>query len=117
MKVMEFKNFDEFEQCENKQDYEMVAIVHYAERNTVCADLMTDCKSWKTAVKRFFKALENRPEFSGWKESIIESCENGYFSDKETYWDNEKGSVYTGGYFWEVEDHGGSFYVCLNVVE
>lgn len=117
MKVMEFESFEKFEQCENKQDYEMVAIVHNAERNTVCADLITDCKSWKTAVKRFFKALENRPEFFDWKESIIESCENGYFSDKETYWDNEKGFVYTGGYFWEVEDHDGSFYVCLNVVK
>ena len=88
MKVMEFESFEKFEQCENKQDYEMVAIVHNAERNTVCADLITDCKSWKTAVKRFFKA-----------------------------WEKEKGFVYTGGYFWEVEDHDGSFYVCLNVVE
>lgn len=113
MNVMEFKNFDEFEQCENKQDYEMVAIVHNEKFNSMCADLMTDCKGWKTAVKRFFKALENRPEFSGWKETILESCENGYFSDKEL----SHNGKYDGGFFWEVEDHDGSFYVCLNVVK
>ena len=117
MKVMEFKNFDEFEQSEDKQDYEMVAIVHNEKFNSMCADLMTDCKRWRTAVERFFKALENYPAIYDWKETIIESCENGYFSDKETHWDNEKGFVYTGGYFWEVEDHDGSFYVCLNVVK
>lgn len=56
MKVMEFKNFDEFEQSENKQDYEMVAIVHNEKFNSMCADLMTDCKKrnglqWKLTSK------------------------------------------------------------------
>lgn len=110
MKVMEFASFDEFEECENKQDYEMVAVVHNKKRNTVCADMITNCKRWRTAVNRFFEALENYPEFDGWKDSIMESCENGFFSDKE---------VHCGccGWFWEVSEHDGSFYICVNVLK
>lgn len=83
MKVMEFASFDEFEECENKHDDEMVAVVHNKKRNTVCADMITNCKRWRTAVNRFFEALENYPEFDGWKDSIMESCENGFFLTKK----------------------------------
>lgn len=38
---------------------------------------MTECKSWKTAIRRFFKSLTDYPEFNGWQDGILESCENG----------------------------------------
>lgn len=64
---------------------------------------MTECKSWKTAIRRFFKSLTDYPEFNGWQDGILESCENGYFSDKETYFEGGKSVYCKGGYFWEVE--------------
>lgn len=113
MKIMYFDSFDEFDACENKQDEEMVAVVK--RNNGLCADLLTETKSWKVAVNRFFRALEKAGfnELANWKESVKESCENGYFSDKESYWDTEKGFVYTGGYFWEVEEYDGMWYIAL----
>ncbi len=117
MKVVEFKNFDEFEESGVAGKYEVVALVHCISygRKKICADLMTDCKCWQTAVNRFFKALGNDERFDGWKESIVESCKNGCFADKETFWENGKGSVYRGGYHWSVEDNDGSYYVELTV--
>ncbi|MEZ3438659.1 MAG: hypothetical protein K1W18_07245 [Oscillospiraceae bacterium] len=118
MKVVEFESFEKFEESKVAGQSEVVAIVHRTcyGRKQVCADLMTDCKHWRTAVNRFFKAIGNDERFDGWKEGIIESCEYGYFSDKETYWVDGKGSDYEGGYHWEVEDNDGSFYVELTVV-
>ncbi len=118
MKVVEFKNYDEFEASGVAGRSEVVALVNRTCNgfNQVSADLMTYCKCWQTAVSRFFKALGDDKRFDGWKDGIIESCENGCFSDKETVWVDGKGSVYTGGYHWSVEDNEGSFYVELTVV-
>lgn len=118
MKVVKFASFEEFENSKVAGRSEVVAMVHRTCKghNQISADLITECKSWKTAVKRFFKAIGNDARFDGWEDSITESCENGYFSDRETYWEYGKGSVYAGGYHWEVEDNDGSFYVELTVV-
>lgn len=118
MKVVEFASFEEFEKSKIPGRHEVVALVHRVCQGNkqVSADLITDCKNWKTAVKRFFNALGNDERFDYWKECIIDSCENGYFSDKETYWVDGKGSVYDGGYHWAVEDNDGSFYIELTVV-
>ena len=37
---------------------------------------------------------------------------------KEGFWQDKAltDGKYTGGYFWEVEDLDGRFYICLNVV-
>ena len=56
LKVKEYANFDEFEKDAHKQDVDLVAIVNKP-NGMVCADLITDCKMWQTAVNRFFKAL------------------------------------------------------------
>ena len=97
LKVKEYSSFEAFEQDEHRQDVDLVAIVNKP-NGMVCADLITDCKMWQTAVNRFFKALAGDERFDGWQETITE-CIN-----------------YTGGYFWEVEDLDGRFYICLNVV-
>ena len=103
----EYKNFDEFENDRCAGNYELMAVVNNARFNTGCADLMTDCKNWRTAVRRCF---------DGWEECIIESIENGCWKDREAYWNSETGKYeYRGGWFYEVEDNDGSFYICLNV--
>lgn len=116
MKVKEYRNFAEFNGDPYHHGDECVAIVNNP-NGTVCADVITSCKRWQTAVRRFFKALAGDSRFDGWQEAITECCDSGYFSDKETCWDPKTGtSKYYDGYFWEVEDLDGSFYVCLNVV-
>ena len=112
VKIKEYASFDEFEQDESRQDYELVAVVN--KKNAVCADLMTECKLWMTAVDRFFKALEGDDRFDGWKDCIIESIENGCWNDASRIWEDGK-LKYTGDYSWGVEDHDGSWYVFLNV--
>lgn len=56
LKVKEYSSFEAFEQDEHRQDVDLVAIVNKP-NGMVCADLITDCKMWQTAVNRFFKAL------------------------------------------------------------
>ena len=56
LKVKEYSSFEAFEQDEHRQDIDLVAIVNKP-NGMVCADLITDCKMWQTAVNRFFKAL------------------------------------------------------------
>lgn len=111
----EYNSFEDFENDDRcKGAWELVAVVN--KPNGVCADLITECKNWQTAVRRFFKALENDHRFDGWMEGIIESIENGYWKDKEAYWNAEtQRNEYTGGYFWEVEPNEDYYYICLNV--
>ena len=49
--------------------------------------------------------------FDGWQETITECIKEGFWQDKAL-----TDGKYTGGYFWEVEDLDGRFYICLNVV-
>ena len=111
LRVKEYSSFEAFEQDEHRQDTDLISIVNKP-NGMVCADLITDCKRWKTAVNRFFKALAEDERFNYWWEGIIESIENGYWKDKEIV-----DGKYTGGYFWEVEDLDGCFYICLNTPE
>lgn len=110
LNVKEYANFDEFEKDAHKQDVDLVAIVNKP-NGMVCADLITDCKMWQTAVNRFFKALAGDERFDGWQETITECIKEGFWQDKAL-----TDGKYTGGYFWEVEDLDGRFYICLNVV-
>lgn len=78
-------------------------------------DLTTSCKKAKTAVERLFSAFDpdKYPALSGWKEGILESISNGYFSDREMY-----NGMFTGGYTWGVEAlDEDRFYVYLNLLD
>lgn len=98
LKVKEYSSFEAFEQDEHRQDVDLVAIVNKP-NGMVCADLITDCKMWQTAVNRFFKALAGDERFDGWQETITECIKEGFWQDKAL-----TDGKYTGGYFWEVED-------------
>lgn len=76
-------------------------------------DMFTECKSWKTAIRRFQKALENEfPEIAEWCETLRESCEMGSFHDSPVYNDRPSENSW---YAWEVEESGDGWYIFLNV--
>jgi len=117
MKIRHFESFEDFENEEVvKGEYEVVDIVKNG--NKICADLVTECKTYKTALNRFFKAIENESAFNGWKDCIFESCENGYFKEAETYWNSETcKSEYQGGWHYQVEQLDETlWYIELTVV-
>ena len=121
LKVKEYSNFEAFEQDEHKQDVDLVAIVNKP-NGMVCADLITDCKMWQTAVNRFFNALAEDERFDGWQETItesikaeIEACKRMEMKLNGVRKREELNGRYTGGWYWEVEDLDGRFYIALNV--
>lgn len=109
IKVKEYDSFHQYELDEHSSDYDLVAIVNFNVR--VCADLQTECKNWRTAVNRFFKALDGDSRFEGWKDSITGYVEGGIWKDHET--DREGNS--TGGWSWGVEGNDGIWYIFLSV--
>ncbi len=80
------------------------------------ADITTSCKRATTAVNRFFSAInpEKYPALASWKAGILESIQNGYFSEVDTY-----NGMSTGSYSWGVEEigDGAGFYVYLNTLD
>lgn len=110
LKVKEYRTMDDFEADPDRMSYETVAVVNKAD-GYVCADVATFCKSWRTALDRFFKALANDSRFDGWKGTIEYGVKTWGWSDRETV-----NGQYTGGWFWQVENLGnGSWYISLNV--
>lgn len=109
MKVKEYVNFDHYERDPHRQDVDLICIVGNP-NGYVCADFITDCRRWQTAFRRFFNVLGSDPRFEGWDSTVYESMINGVWKDKEMVDDK-----YTGGWFWEVDDLDGRFYICLNV--
>lgn len=94
-------------------NYEETTVVR-ENRWTNC-DLMTKCRSYKTALRRFFKALANVPEVSEWYEALSESAENGYFKMNDFMMaDGTRNPFPT--YAWEIEEvQEGVWYIFLNV--
>lgn len=81
--------------------------VVYGSNGWICSDCTTACKSYKTALRRFFKALTENGEslISNWYAEILESCENGYFKMSDS-----------GSYSWGIEEvSDGVWYVFLNI--
>lgn len=117
--VRRFNNFDEYEEYyENHEHFDYVTDIVENE-NDVCADAEYKCSSYKTAVRRFFKAIaEEKTLTDGWDdECILESIENGYWSDKSTVWNDKTCRCeYTGDYAWCVEETTeGYWYISLKV--
>lgn len=99
--VKEFANQEAYENYRYRGCNNILSIVRRT--NSVCADMTTKCKNWKTAVKKFFDAIAGDNRFDGWRECVIESCENGCFANREN-----------GEWFYEVEENDGCYYVCVN---
>lgn len=125
--VREFSSSAEYDAMQEKYQAENGGIAEYPEETVDIirnasrfgtqfqTDLTTSCKKAKTAVERLFSAFDpdKYPALSGWKEGILESISNGYFSDKEMY-----NGMLTGGYSWRVEAlDEDRFYVYLNLLD
>ena len=111
MKTLFFENFEAFENANVAGNQELTTIVKNAKHGALCADLETNCKSYKTALKRFFKALTDYPQFAEWEEQLNENCKEGCFQDFE-----KQNGEYNGGWHFTVEQNDDSFYICLNVI-
>ena len=99
MKRYDFESFEEFFNGKVGLGYEMAMVFH---GDWVRALLCTECKSWETALIRFFKAV---PEFKDLHGRMIKAIDNGCWSASSD------------GYKWEVgciDDGLWSVYVSKN---
>lgn len=113
MKRYDFYSFDEFDQSGTAGEYEALTVLHKS--GWIKCDIMTECKSYKTALRRFFKMIGDDPHFEGWYESMREAAENGYFKMNDFVMGNgEKNPL--PGYAYEIEElDEGLWYIFLNI--
>lgn len=115
MKRYDFMSMEEFETADVAGEWEALTVVD--EAGWLKIDLMTECKRWQTAVRRFFKAIGADVRIDGWQECIEECCSNGFFRESDYYVDTLNGvrNEYH-SYSWEVEEiNDGQWYIFLNV--
>lgn len=112
MKRNDFNSFEDFHNSGTAGNYEELTVVH--ENGWIKCDLLTECKSWKTALRRFFKML-TEDIFEGWKECMEEAAENGYFKlDDFIMGDGSKNPF--PGYCYEIEAiDENTWYIFLNL--
>lgn len=126
-KTKQFTSYEEYEswteQFENCSDYEEIPTI-IDDGWKIAADLFVECRSWKTALRRFAKAFDKfSDQIMGWVECMEESAENGYFqdttgwrpgwtTDPETVKEWAKNGIY--GYGIE-EISEGLWYIYLNI--
>lgn len=72
------------------------------------ADVTTEGKYLRSAVKRFVKTIHEADKRFGswWEESILEAIEAGYYEEHQ---------VEDCGFSWGVEEIGYGFYIYLNI--
>ena len=115
IKRRDYTSFDDFHESGTAGNWEELTFIR--ENGWKKADLLTECKSWKTAINRFFKAIGTDPDFEGWKECLEESCENGYFAMNDNLMaDGSRNEYPSWAYGLEpAGDYG--WYIFLNVAE
>lgn len=126
-KTLTFHSFEEYEkwteQFENASDYQEIPCA-IDDGWKVSVDLFTECKSYKTALRRFKKAFAGvHKDIGDWVEGMKESCECGYFEDINGWkpaWTFDPKEVEewakNGIYSWGIEETTeGYWYVFLNI--
>lgn len=88
--MKKFESMSEYEkwtdQFEDYSECEQIPILIDNGFEIKC-DMLTYCKSWKTAVKRFQKAFKGYDEeLDTWLETIQGSCESGEFQNLTGYY-------------------------------
>ena len=81
MKIVEMNKVNEKVWEKAINSYEVVAVTTNEHNNTITADLFTKCKKVSTAIRRFFKALENYYAFNEFKEEIIKDVKQDIFEE------------------------------------
>lgn len=114
-----FCNFDDYSEYYDTHEHKMNDVDIVENELTISADGEFECKSWKVALRRFFKSLNDKMDTQGFdEEGLRESIECGYWKDAATMYDSKTGrSKYVaGGYHWCVEPTiDGCWYVELTV--
>ena len=115
IKVSEFNSFDEFDEVFDDVGCEYEHITVIREKGWIKTDLMTECKSFKTVLRRFFTNLAHIPDIADWYDCILESCENGCFSMNDCL--RADGSINPDRWYsWGVENLDDDlWYIFLNV--
>lgn len=72
------------EQFDSYADFESIPTV-VDDGWKISADLMVECKSYKTALKRFEKAFKDVPDIADFYEYLADSCDLKCFSANEGY--------------------------------
>lgn len=116
MKRYDFNSFEEFSESGTAGEYEVLTVV--TENGWIKSDLLTECKSWKTALRRFFKLLDpdnSNPAFDGWYECMRESAEGGLFKMNDSMMANGTRNPFP-CYAYEIEAIDENiWYIFLNV--
>lgn len=114
-----FRCFDDYSKYYDEHEHKMNDVDIVENELTVCADGEFECKSWKVALRRFFKALAGDTRFDGWDaQGLSESIGYGYWKDAATLYDRTTGECryIPGGYHWSVEPTiDGCWYIELTV--
>lgn len=126
MKTVKFKSMDEYEAWtetyEEPSEYQRIPSI-IDNGFGMMMDMFTECKSWKTALRRFEKAFASYdPAIVTWIEGMKEAAGEGYFEDrlKPGYWittKEERAEFFKGGSFsWGIEETSeGLWYIYLNI--
>ena len=124
MKAKKFTSYNEYEAWtdtfENVSEYQMIPTI-VDDGWKVSMDFFVDCKSAKTAIRRFVRTFfENFPDVKDWGEWMLESIESGYWHDDSRGYQNaeEERKIATsfGAFSWSVEEPmEGEWYIFLNV--
>jgi len=117
-KPKKFSNFNEYEdwteRFDNCCDYEKIPVL-IDDGWKISADMTTECKSWKTALRRFAKVFGDADEsVKEWIEFMRDAADCGQFHEKyiPIITKDDDGSFYS----WGIEDVGDDiWYVYLNV--
>jgi len=130
-KVKSFKSYEDYESwtdsLDNCSEYSEIPVV-IDDGWKVAVDMFTECKSFKTAIRRFANTFAEVEAVKEWAEGMQESCESGYFGDT-TGWQcsfsydeeenkrlNRELAQKSGFYSWGVEEVDESrWYIFLNV--
>lgn len=72
------------EQFDSYADFESIPTV-VDDGWKISADLMVECKSYKTALRRFEKAFKDVPDIAEFYECLADSCDSKCFFAKEGY--------------------------------
>ena len=109
----DFTSFEEFHLSGTAGNYEEVTVI--CENGWIKTDLLTECKSYKTALRRFFKALADIPAIVEWLPGMLEAAENGCFKmNDNTMADGTRNPCTC--YAYEIEElDNGLWYIFLNV--
>ena len=107
MKTKKFTSQEAYEAwAESTEGYEMIpAVVDNGWK--INADMETECKSWKTALRRFAKAFAGIQAIEEWLPGVQECCESGTFEHTSTWGmtpEEAREDTKYGSYAWGIEN-------------